>query len=308
MLVIGAIGLKFGNPARLLYGTDYKGQVCGSAAAVASKKFIAYPRTNEDFLNNLQKSSPLDYTFYGICLSACPASLDVLCNYDTAGAPADQLGCLTSTNATVNGLDCDTVRANCWVNPQKTSSVLFHCIPVYNVTNTASAACTFPAGVALASDPGCILAIDTTFGSVERPAKPNMLFDQLNTMQRIWGRWFGDLARASWVILLVSVGLALLLGLFYTQFLKYFTGCMVWTTIVLTNLLIIFLTCVVARCVPRCQCRSAPRHSPLSDLATPPSPLRTSAAATSTTRPVWSSSRCRSHCSTSSQRPAAPPT
>jgi len=53
MIAVGAFGIYFGNPARLLYGTDYKGQVCGSSESVKSSKYIVYPRVNEDFLANL---------------------------------------------------------------------------------------------------------------------------------------------------------------------------------------------------------------------------------------------------------------
>ena len=52
-LVVGAFGIYFGNPARLLYGTDYLGQTCGSSTAVKDSKYIVYPRVNEDFLANV---------------------------------------------------------------------------------------------------------------------------------------------------------------------------------------------------------------------------------------------------------------
>ena len=34
MLIVGAIGIKFGKWQRLLYGTDYQGQSLGRLAAV----------------------------------------------------------------------------------------------------------------------------------------------------------------------------------------------------------------------------------------------------------------------------------
>lgn len=36
-----------------------------------------------------------------------------------------------------------------------------------------------------------------------------------------------------WVILICSVGLAVVLGFVFTLFMKHFAGCMVWTTVVL---------------------------------------------------------------------------
>jgi choline transporter-like protein 2/4/5 len=247
MIIVGAIGIRLGKWQRLIYGTDYKGDVCGLDPQ-KGKSFITYPRTNEDFLLNLQKTDPMQYSFYGICVKSCPGALDLTCNYDVdtsspAGAPADVRACLASPSlATSNAVTCASVRSKCWVQPQATRSLMFHCIPMYNVSNLATTTCSYPPGVTSANDPNCVLATETTLGSVQRPAKPNLLFDQLNSLQLVWGRWFGDLARAWWVILLVAVGLALLISMVYVQLLKYFTGCFVWTTIMAANLLVWFLT------------------------------------------------------------------
>ena len=263
----------------------------------ASANYIIYPRTNEDFILNLQKTNPLDYTFYGICATSCPGPLAVVCNYDVAGVTgatqADLLKCMTTPSAASAGsaTDCGKARSNCWINAQPTASIMFHCIPQYNVSNAKTTRCTYPAGVVSADDPSCILATDTQFGSVQRPAKPNLLFDQLNTVQQIWGRWFGDLARAWWVILLVSVGLALLLGFVYVQLLKYLTGK------------------YMRACAPRhlrcccccCCCCCCSRHSPASiralarapacahahPLAHRPAPARPPA-----TQAAWCGRRC----------------
>lgn len=45
MLIIGGIGIKYGKWQRLVYGTDYKGNVCG--VDKSGQKFVTYPRTNE---------------------------------------------------------------------------------------------------------------------------------------------------------------------------------------------------------------------------------------------------------------------
>jgi hypothetical protein len=71
---------------------------------------------------------------------------------------------------------------------------------------------------------------------VQKPAQPNFLFDQMNTLRQIWGRWLGDLHRAWWVVLACSAGLTLVLGFTFVLLMKYFTACMVWTTVVLVVL------------------------------------------------------------------------
>jgi hypothetical protein len=120
--------------------------------------------------------------------------------------------------------------------------MMFRCIPAYNVTGAKTSYCVYPPGVTEAFDPRCIVQQDDSTGSVQKPAKPNLLFDQLNTGRQLWGRWFGDLARAWWVILACAVGVALVLGFVWVTFLKYFTACMVWSTIFLVITLLTFLT------------------------------------------------------------------
>lgn len=245
MIIIGAIGLRLGKWQRLVFGTDYNGQICG--ADVKSKSYITYPRTNEDFLANLGKTNPYDYKFYGICVSTCPQTLDVICNYGFGEAAAEtpdvKRSCLTDdTYSPPAGVDCTALAKNCWITAQSTSSIMFRCIPVYNVSNTQGNVCSYPPSITDANDPSCIIVTENRVGAVQRPAKPNLLFDQLNTGRQLWGRWFGDLARSWWVILLCSVGLAIVMGFVWVMFLKYFTGCMVWTTIVLSVLVLAFLT------------------------------------------------------------------
>lgn len=79
MIVIGAIGFKYGSPERLVYGTDYTGKVCGMDTR-SSTKYTVYPRLQQDFFLNLAKASPLDYTFYGVCVSSCPGAVSLLRN------------------------------------------------------------------------------------------------------------------------------------------------------------------------------------------------------------------------------------
>ena len=236
-----------------MYGTDYMGRVCGVDAGTAGK-YITYPRINDDFLANFGKS-PVNYKFYGVCAASCPTfsfnvstlastKIPIVCN--DAGAPFistqtsndTALACLLPGN-TDNA--CYATQANCWLMPLPTASTMFRCIPQYSSMSDASSTCVFPASITSSSDPNCLLVAQSAASTVVKPAKPNQLFDQLDSLEYVWARYLGDLGRAWWVVLLCAVGVALAAGFLFTTFIKYFTGCMVWSIIWLTLLLLSFL-------------------------------------------------------------------
>jgi choline transporter-like protein 2/4/5 len=230
--------------------------VCGVDTGVADRKYIMYPRINEDFVNNYGKS-PTDYSFYGLCVSSCPAfsaypdfsKMPVVCSdagdalgYSSvtgAGALASSArSCLSGNSAFCGAVpNVDTM---CWLSTLPTASTMFRCIPSYGSVASTTSSCAFPVGLT-ATDVNCLMVNSTTNSFVTKPAKPNYLFDQLNTYQAAWSRYLGDLGRAWWVVLLCAVGVALVGGFVFTTFIKYFTGCMVWSLIWLTILLLSFL-------------------------------------------------------------------
>lgn len=278
MIIIGAVGLASGEPKRLIYGTDYQGNACG---VDGRPKLIVYPRTNEDLLMNMQggqtdftQLNPFDFKFYGICVDACPKELDVVCNYATEaneaeGTPAFDPASVPTNSGKLdcmNGEDsanCEGIRDNCWINPMNTSSTFFRCIPNYSVfKNADNVTCLYPPdfeGDPLGTFPslqpgedpftvqpttasGCIVVEIHSSGGVRKPAQPNILFDKLNSVSSLWGRWFGDLQRSWWVVLVCGVVIALVVSFLFLYFLRAFAGCMVWTSIILTVLLSIVLT------------------------------------------------------------------
>jgi len=251
MLIIGGIAITVGQWQRLLYGTDYQGNVCATGGRGT---FTTYPQTTLDFIANYGKS-PTDYRFYGICVSACPAVGDIVCNYDTPTLPLSAVSKEMKTKCINNfmsgdalpatgvaAVSCQQVNANCWFTPVVTSPIMFRCIPSYNQTSQSTSVCTFPTGVSSASDPRCVLQQTSTASVTQTPAQPNYLFQQLSSAQSVWGRYFGDLARCWWVILICAVGVAVGLGFIFVNLLKYFTGCMVWTVIAVCVGLLAFLT------------------------------------------------------------------
>ena len=122
--------------------------MCGSAGTRGY--YITYPRINEDFIANIGVNDPTKLKFYGICVSACPAALQVVCNNDkdvkteywpTVGATPTPFSSFTSSQLEqcvsynnpalpagpgTNG--CAEIRANCWVTPQVTTSIMYRCV------------------------------------------------------------------------------------------------------------------------------------------------------------------------------------
>ena len=249
-----------------VYGTDYAGRVCGvdSVGGSTLGKYITYPRVNQDFLANYGKS-PLNYKFYGVCVSSCPTYafspsnfssnvIPYVCNGDGAdGFSASEKAQGWSVDGTTSTYQClvdsslkdsnscASALSNCWLMTLPTTSTMFRCIPQISSSSNVSSTCAYPPNIASAEDPSCLLVSQSSTGLVIQPAKPNQLFDQLNTYEYTWSRYLGDLGRAWWVVLLCAVGVALVAGFAFTTFIKYFTGCMVWSLIWITILLLSFL-------------------------------------------------------------------
>ena len=69
-----------GEPARLVYATDYLGDTCGGENHLGDMK-IYYPRLAEDSLLAIQSGDPTKIEMYGLCQAECPQSGAVSCSY-----------------------------------------------------------------------------------------------------------------------------------------------------------------------------------------------------------------------------------
>lgn len=246
MFTIAGISIAAGDPKRLLYGVNYQGDTCGDGD-YSDQKRIVYPRISEDMLLNYidgeLKKNPLDYKFYGICVTDCPTAGDVLCNYDDPSL--DSLTNQQKFDCMFNGATdsfCSSVEQNCWYIPLNMSSIFWRCLPDYIVSKGEGVYCTFPEGIDDPNDPACIVKVENTTGSVELPAQPNLLFDKINQARTLWGRWVGDVQRTWWVVALCGIFLALLFGLIYLLVLRFCAGVMVFLTILLVVALMVGFT------------------------------------------------------------------
>lgn len=114
---------------RLLRGTDYEGNVCGSD----TKKDLPltyYPKVTEDLLlfASSGETNPLKIKLFGLCVKSCPTIGSVVCTTegDTAlnaltGGDATKRFETRATCDTVSGVlsnpSCLKVKAGCWSVP-----------------------------------------------------------------------------------------------------------------------------------------------------------------------------------------------
>jgi hypothetical protein len=246
MLGIGAFSLSIGNPERLVYATDYEGNVCGSANGggpdYTSMKRAVYPRINQDMLANAQVKDPRSFKFYAICIEACPKGLTSVCNYDVEKKYTTAQKDLCLSDLSISSSVCNEIRSNCWTIPIQQTEILFRCLPLTNLTSGETTKCLFPKGIPSAADPRCVLAEDDKATLIQRPAQKNYLFDQLSAAASLWGRYFADLVQASWVILVCAIVLPIVLSFGFIKFLQNCTGVVVWAIIYLTMVVSIVAT------------------------------------------------------------------
>ena len=133
MLVVGAIGFHQGQPKRLLYPTNSKGQVCGYDQEVQSKPYLHF----FDLTKCLTKgaSDPLQYVKRGftcptqqVCVSQCP-------NISAAGnlVPASQMICEDGVEVRPDAGPVERAelvrKGVCAPYYLKSKSLLYRCVP-----------------------------------------------------------------------------------------------------------------------------------------------------------------------------------
>ena len=90
---------------------------------------------NKDLLEQSGKS-PMDMSFYGICVKECPQQGTYICNYDTqtdidssTDLPAVVLEKQQEYFNTVSNALSGYSEGPCWFVPMETESVFYRCLP-----------------------------------------------------------------------------------------------------------------------------------------------------------------------------------
>ena len=257
MFAFAAVGVREGDPYRLLYGTDHNGEVCGRGAQ-AGKHELYYPQLQKDLLraytvdpskyNPFEGGDPSLVRFFGVCVNGCPQRGDTVCT--SATAPA-----------TLASPAADT----CFPVPINTTSMLFRCLPFDDVRTTRTITCADPPDAVIepikcgslfacqallearlvTSGTDCTRAriVETT--TTEKLATINPVFDMLTASGAIVRRWFGDLALSTTPVLLCGGVLSLVLAFFYLFLLEHFAFQLVWGTFIACYAMLLALTYVL---------------------------------------------------------------
>lgn len=242
MAAVAIVGLINGQPKRLLYGTDYNGTTCGTGD-MSNRTLTFYPRVTEDMLEQARDPSlsVTDYSFYGLCVSECPAKGKYICNYGAEAEIQSNLALTTDAareqerkaRADMTSLDA----TDCWFVAMDSNTVLFRCIQMTDSNSTSVETCVYPAdspeyydnvhGV-LTPNSKCQVKSVRTVSDATGPAQSVPIYDQLQTVASVIGRCIGDIERTWPIILLCGGLLALVMGFVVILFLKYCAGCVVW--------------------------------------------------------------------------------
>lgn len=95
MAIVGIVGVTYGQPASLLFATDFSGDVCGvnnngctapcGGKDLSKQTSVVYPRTTQDLSEQMAAGLkiPGDFAklrFYGVCVDKCPTYKQWTCD------------------------------------------------------------------------------------------------------------------------------------------------------------------------------------------------------------------------------------
>lgn len=239
MIVNSSFGFNRGDPRRLVYGLDYKGNLCGNKNSKPDLRELQvryWQNPNQVYQSGLRKSPINLIEARSICLKRCPTpsddSLTWVCDYPE--------GSITLT------LDEWVARNYNYYeflsSDQKNSSLQLQgpCYPVLFPTTNVFWSCQFAAhasNVSLQHWKG-MGGVEIDEGDIIVKA----IHSALNAPSAILKRYAADVGK-SWPVLIVCGGLLpLFLSAIWLLLIRYFVGVMTWGTIIILNILTFSVT------------------------------------------------------------------
>uniref|UniRef100_A0A2P2JFP0 Choline transporter-like protein n=2 Tax=Rhizophora mucronata TaxID=61149 RepID=A0A2P2JFP0_RHIMU len=239
MIVNSSFGFNQGNPSRLTYGLDYKGNVCGDRHAHPNLQQLElqyWLNPNQVYLSGLTNSQFKLANARSICLLDCPLTsedtLNWVCDYpegdirlsmdDWIDRNYDYYEFLTpemrNTSLQLQG--------PCYPVIFPSVNVYWRCQYVARASNVSLRHWQQMGGVNINED----IIMDK---SIHR---------SINARSSVLKRYMADIGKA-WPVLIVCGGLLpLFLSVIWLLMIRYFVGAMPWITVALFNILIISVT------------------------------------------------------------------
>ncbi|XP_057812896.2 choline transporter protein 1 [Cryptomeria japonica] len=239
MVVNSSFAFNRGDPHRLVYGTDYKGNVCGnknSKPDVREFEVRYWQSPNQVYQSGLRKSPIKLADARSVCLKECPIPSDEdvnwVCDYPE--------GNIKLTMDEWNDRNYDYYEF--LSSEERNSSLQLQgpCYPVIFPSTNVFWSCQFAARPSNSS-----LQFWKQMGGVdidEGGIIVKSVHMSINSHQAVLKRYVADVGKA-WPVLIVCGGLLpLFLSVIWLVMIRYFVGVMIWATIVLLNILTFSIT------------------------------------------------------------------
>ncbi|CAL5341943.1 unnamed protein product [Camellia sinensis] len=239
MIVNSSFGFNQGNPLRLNYGLDYKGNVCGDRHATPDLHELElryWLNPNQVYQSGLKDSQFTLDNARSICLMDCPIpsedSLNWVCDYPEGDIHlsikewidrnydyfADLTPDLRNTSLQLQG--------PCYPVILPSVNVYWNCQFIARVSNVSLRHWQQMGGVSIVED----MLIDKS------------IHKSINSRSSVLKRYVADVGK-SWGVLIVCGGiLPLFLSVMWLLMIRHFVAGMPWITVILFNVLIISFT------------------------------------------------------------------
>lgn len=239
MIVNSSFGFNQGNPLRLMYGLDYKGNVCGDSHGDPNLRELEvkyWMNPNQVYESGQKKSQLKLADARSICLMECPApsedGLNWVCDY-----PEGDIHMSVD-----DWIDRDYDYYEFLTPEMRNSSLQLQgpCYPVIFPSVNVYWSCQF---IARASNSS--MRHWQQMGGVS--IQENILIDKtiheaINSPSAVLKRYVADIGK-SWPVLIVCGGIVpLFLSVIWLLMIRYFVAAMTWITVIVFNVLIVSVT------------------------------------------------------------------
>eukprot|EP00750_Incisomonas_marina_P033288 INCI9733.1.p1 GENE.INCI9733.1~~INCI9733.1.p1 ORF type:complete len:813 (+),score=137.87 INCI9733.1:160-2598(+) len=266
-LGVAAAAIYFGNSWALTHGSDYQGRLCGYSPGVEDKPLVAYPRLNKDLIEfglglgmELTDIGNLDLSTFsfeqifemnitGICVEGCPTVGTVICSVEYLNSTNNVYPDVNDVAACNNGdpfseeyllglfnlysVENPFLCSHCWVAPLNSTEIFNRCLDIITTTIMEEEVCVFPVNTSIsASDPNCQTKVVTKTEISTQPAYDNPIAELFGSIVQTVNGWVQSVAVTWYVIVILGILGALVLGFAYVLFMRWCAGFVVWISIV----------------------------------------------------------------------------